>query len=405
MTSFVDQITQVGPAQKNGAIDGSKPVHTVPDAEAEEATKADQPAPRRRGRRATATGPAAPVYEGKKCPRCGNEYPEADFPRHLIAELRGLEEQVTEMQRQAETFGPEGVRSELDDLGHPLIYGPDDELRPIVFLRPDEIIVDSNVQRGIEKRHFLLRKGVTFNPNKSEAFTVVPVYDAAGEGDGDAPFKLVGYRAMEGQHRTLLALQQVPGLAHPCKIVPIETQAEESRTALEMQGSRLSFRWVEKWGALLRMEQPNVVAGARLLQNKGYRITGNPGRGNISAAKAILTIVGVSDEMHVDRVTKDPAEGTRDLEWVLRAVDAMPGPASGDDFGRYSSKMLGQVYSLIARNRDSFEIDRLVSVVAPVRLEEWLEFGNPRYRGSTKILRRELVTAYNRGLGERRRIQ
>jgi hypothetical protein len=383
---LTDAITALSPLDGD-AIDGSR------------RTTAARP----RGKKA-----ATPVatYTGWQCPRCLNEYDEKDAVRHLNAHLNTLDDQNAELQQRASSIGAEGVRTEFDELGNVLVYGPGKAAdHPIVFPKLKHLVIDEGVQRGKEKNHPLFRRGVKFDPNKSEAFTVAPVYASEDDGGGGTRSVLLGYRVIEGGHRARLGQQQVPDLEHACKIVSgntgIEDRKAESRLAREMTHARSPFKAVHDWHSFYREGQPHVVAAADLLRRAGYTVgvgaTRNPGE--IAAAGTLFRIIGLgSYGVPGSTPSKDPQEGARDLNDVLQAIEGIAREA-GESNKRYSRMLLRVVYEIIDDNREEPGIDvgHLAEAMGTRTAEEWLKAARDKSMGGTVYLRDLIVRAYNKG--------
>jgi hypothetical protein len=364
-------------------------------------------------RRATAARPrgkkaAVPVatYTGWQCPRCLNEYDEKDAVRHLSAHLNTADEQADELRKQLAAIGAEGVRTEFDELGNVLVYGPGNAAdHPIVFLQFRNLVIDDAVQRAREKTHPLFRRGVRLDYNKTEAITVAPIYAAEDDGKGGKRHVLIGYRAIEGGHRARLGQEQDPEGFQACRIVTAETGIEdrkdESRLAREMTHSRSPFKAVHDWHSFYREGQPHVAAAADLLRRAGYTVGagGSHAAGEIAAAGTLFRIIGLGSYGTPGFTpSKDPQEGARDLADVLQAIEGIAREA-GEGNKRYSRMLLRVVYEIIDDNREEpgIEVGRLAEAMGTRPAEEWLKAGRDKSMNGTVYLRDLIVRAYNKG--------
>jgi hypothetical protein len=329
---------------------------------------------------ATAADPA-PVTERWQCPVCHEEHPTAKALAHLGDEVTGLQARLQH-----------DVRTDVDELGNVLAYGPGQDTHPAVWLRFRDIIVDPSVQRGRQGRHMLFRRGVDLDPNKTEAISIVPVYAPGPDGEP----VLIGYRAVEGQHRTLKGQEQTPDLYQLCKILHLDSRQDESRTAREMSHGRSAFRMIDDWGSLLREGQPNVVAAAAVLADRGYEIAPGTSPVSISAARTVFRIVGVMiGADSTATLLKQPADGARDLAQVLTVVEAIPAE-DGDQHRRFSSLLLTTIAEIIEDN-PQVEIDRLGKAVGTKTVKEWLQLAKAPGMGGRKYMRDNICFAYNKG--------
>jgi hypothetical protein len=384
MPELSGQVSALSP--QDGAIDGSA-----------------RPKPstiRPRNRRAAARERDEEVIGGWGCPRCGQRIDPSNTGRHAAAEMKAMEKEVDQLTQKLATIGPEGVRWDFDELGHVLWFPPDDELRPAVYLTFEELLVDPSVQRDMVKGHKLLRRDAKLDPNLTEALDVVPVYGPGEEdGEGGTTYPLLGYRVVEGQHRAILGQKDVPHLNQLCKILPLETQVEESATALTMATTRSAFRWIETWHALVRSGNPNVVTADALLRKKGLHIGSTAGTGAIAAAKVLLTIIGIPTLTRAEHPAKDPQEGARDLENVLNVAAAFRPTPGSDDLGRYSNRILKGIADIYGQNEDlPMDPARFALNVASKTVEDWVIYADPGRNGSAEFLRLQLVKAYNKGI-------
>jgi hypothetical protein len=372
-TQLADEVSALTPLRGRPAIDGSA-----------------RPKPRAPRRAAAQAG----VYEGWACPRpgCRQEVP-ADVPsvtRHLNAHLNGLDEQL-------EALGPHGVRSEFDELGHVIVYGPGNAAdHPVLWLRWDELIIDPGIQRDLKPHHPLRRPGVELDYRKTEALTVAAVRVRKEDGTDE----LLGYRPVEGQHRVDLGLARDPEGMQLCKIVTVESREEESGLGRAISHGRDPFGVIEDWNALRREGQENVTACAGLLERMGYVVTAAPGKGvhdrSIAAAGALLRIAGVkvtSDPEPV--VTKDPAEAVHDLQDVLTVTEGIAQEA-GEGSKRYNGMLLNLMASIIAANRDLIDIGRLAMAMNAHSAREWLKMAGEKELGGKQYLRARICKEYNR---------
>jgi hypothetical protein len=338
-----------------------------------------QPAARRpaKGRPREAAG-----YEGWQCPRCGQEFPAGDAARHLIAEMNGLSERLAQMAAAEQRTG-------RDDLGNLLAHGPDDDARPAVWLRWKDLMVDPSVQREQHGRHRLLRPDAVLDYDKTEALTVVPVHERGGDGEA----RLIGYRVVEGQHRTILGQRADPEGWQLCKIIPVETRQEEAAIGREIASTRSPFANMDTWFALLRQEQPNVVAATQLLSDRGYLVSPNRSRYSIAAVSALFRITGVRNPRKPDvTAAKTPEAGAADLADVLTALEGVR-EDERDLGGRFQSPMLHVVYEIISDNRDRIDVRRLRAALGIRTAEGWMALFDRNLGGRLNI-RAYMVRSY-----------
>jgi hypothetical protein len=323
------------------------------------------------------------VHKTWECAGCGERFAPRDALEHLI----------TEYKKYREDFGPQGIRTELDELGHVVVHGLD-ELFPLVGLTWEEIEVDPAVQRRINQRHPLFAESLEFDPKKTEAITVVAVYDANG--------KLRGYRATEGQHRTLRGRKAMPKVRQVCKIIFVETQAEEAAVGYEISASREKYNMFDTWNALYTAGNPNVQAAAKYLAHAEYELTSNNVPKGIAAVNTLFRIIGISPGVTVT-AWKTPQEGIRDLESALKVVNGMPAERPGElgrdaKSPRYATSLLEPIRKIIERN-PHIVIEDFAKKVSGLSPAGWVEY-RARPVGSmsgAKYLEAQLVDAYNKG--------
>lgn len=385
-TDFAGNITALSPLDGR-AIDGKATPKT------------------RRPRRtlAPAEAPEGDVYAGWECPSCEKPFPAHASQRHLIEHVNDLTEQ-----RDALAAGKGGVHLEFDDLGNVLVYGPENGAEhPVVWLRFEDITVDASVQREEKSAHPLNRRGVEFDENLSEVISVAPIFAAESDGAGGEKHVLIGYRAVEGQHRVLVGQRQHSRKFHPCKIVAQDyTRQEESALARGISHGRAAFKAMDDWHSLRREGQPNVVAAAELLTRSGYLVMTTPpktGQKAIAAAEALLRVAGVRwprGRMGPPEVLKDPQEGTRDLTDVLLVLESMAREEQegSESRARYGAILMSLVNSVIEDNRDvGIEVGRLARVVGIYTPAQWLARARDTNMGGRKYGRECICHAYNKG--------
>jgi hypothetical protein len=363
------------------------------------------------GRRTTARKPratraATPVAtdKGWQCPLCGDQFTAAYKERHLEQELNALREEKASLDKQKDAIGPGGMRIGTDELNNPMVWGPGNAADyPIVFVTWDSLLIDPGIQRGREDGHPLLSRRAKLDYRKTEALTVAEVR-IARDGGGD---ELLGYRPIEGQHRTFLGKADDPEGLQPCKIVKVEARQEESRLGLLISLNRSPYAKIAVWNQLEYAGQPNVVACAGLLRRLSYTVGPNGDRA-IAAAGALLKIAGLSHLDHDEpTVTKDPQDAATHMNEVLTVVE---GIARDRDEGskRYSGVLLNLIASIIADNRETLAagnhgqieggIDRLSRVMGQRTADEWLKLGRDReFGGGRKRIRELMCKAYNGG--------
>lgn len=338
---------------------------------------------RTREKKGTAT------YLGWQCPKCKQEFPDEDKVRHLFTHINSLEDQVART-------GSLSSRFKTDELGHHLFYPPTPDGYPVVWLTFGELMVDPTRQRGRRGNHELLRPGVQLDHRLTEALTVAPVY---GPRKGGGEPVLIGYRLVEGQHRTLLGIEQCPEDGEWCKIIIGDlTPEQESRMALLIQATRSAFRWVDIWDGMLRSKQPNVVAAAAWMsrEENGYLVTGDYTPKGIAAVAVLFKIVGVMGaDKPAPTVVKEPLAGVGDLADVLAVAEGMKA-AEGDQSRRYSAVILGTIYKIIEDNREIIEVDRFARQLGTKTVRQWTLLNDPTLGGTT-YLRAQMVNAYNKG--------
>jgi hypothetical protein len=331
---------------------------------------------------ATADNPAT-VEKRWRCPVCGDEYPPAQALGHLAEEAATLQARLTH-----------DVRTEADELGNAVVYGPGLDTHPAVWLRFRDIIVDSSVQRGRQSGHFLFKPGIDLDQNKTEAISVVPVYAPGPDGQP----VLVGYRGVEGQHRVLKGQADDPDGYQLCKILDLETREQESATARQMSHSRSAFKMVDDWGSLLREGQENVVAAVAILAGRGYDVSNSYGPATISAAGALFKIIGVIPARDAAvTVIKPAAEGAQDLLDVIAVCEAIPADER-DQGRRFAGVLLRTVGEIIDDNRDRVDIARLVKAASAKTAPEWLALAKDKAMGGRQYLRDNLTRIYNMNL-------
>jgi hypothetical protein len=340
--------------------------------------------PPRRPRRVKDTDPVR-MYQGWQCPHCTREFPETDQVRHLMTHVNSLEDQVAEKTRRLDEIGPDGFRTETDELGNKVIFGPAGT-HAVVWLHWEDLLVDDAVQRKIDPRHPLMKPGVRLDYDKTEALSVARVY-----GSGD---ELVGYRPVEGQHRVVLGRDQDPTGWQLCKVLDLESRQDESRLARQMSHGRKPFKQMEDFWSLWREGQPNITAAVSLLERKGLVVSYSANTGVITAAQALMRIAGVrSDEEPV----KTPQEGVRDLEDTLNVLAGIQ--AGAGDSKRYSGMLLNHVAGIIEANRDvPIDVARFAQRMGVRTAEDWLSLpALGRKSGLRHYLRDQLVLEYNKG--------
>jgi len=380
-SQLADAVGAVSPLRGRSAIDGSA-------------------RPKTRSRKTPAE---KGIYEGWVCPRpdCKQEVPAdvASVSRHLNAHMNALAEE-------RDALGPDGVRTEFDELGHVMVYGPGNAGDyPIVFLRWDELLIDPGIQRDREDGHPLMARGVRLDYRKTEALTVAAVRIAKEDGEGS---ELLGYRPIEGQHRIFLGQDQDPKGLQPCKIVTVESRQEESSLGRMISLTRSPFAKIAIWRQLEREGQPNIVACAGLLKRGGYTVSVNGPERNIAAAGALLKIAGLHNLNHDEpEVTKDPQEAARDMAEVLTAIEGIAAER-GEGNKRYNGTLLELVASIIADNREVLiagnhgdmteAITRLATALGTRTAADWLKLGKDKeFRGGKARIRELMCKAYSKG--------
>lgn len=363
--TLADQMSVVSPL--GDAIDGSPPKEP------------------RRPRRVKDTDPVR-MYQGWQCPHCTREFPEDDKVRHLMTHINSLEDQLAETTRRLGEIGPDGFRTETDKLGNKVIWGPEGT-HPVVWLRWRDILVDDAVQRKIDPRHPLMKPGVQLDYDKTEALSVARVY-----GDDGA---LVGYRAVEGQHRWYVGYDQDPDGLQLCKILDLESRQKESELARQMSHGRKPFQQMEDWWSLYREGQPNVVAAVSLLERKGLAVSSGSHGTRITAAQALMRIIGVRPD---EEPLKTPQEGVRDLEDTLNVL-AGTLPGKSDATKRYSGMLLNHVREIIETNRDvPIDPARFAQRMGVRTAEDWTSLpALGRKSGLRQYLHDQMVLEYNKG--------
>jgi hypothetical protein len=367
----------------DGAIDGS--LQVVP------------PKPAPPVKRRPAKGPDG-TYKGWACPRCGVEFSAENAPRHLIAEMNGLTEELGELKLR-------GLRSEQDELGNVLVHGPDDDGRPAVWLQFGHMIVDTSIQREQRSSHRLLKPGAVLDLDKTEALTVVPVHERVkGTGSGEDQYRLTGYRVVEGQHRALLGQRVAPETHQLCKVIHVETRQDETRIGSAISHSRAGFAALDDWFALLRAGDPNVLAATKTLDSMGYLVSVNNSRTSIAAATVLMKISGIRNpkEMPVKAV-KSPADGAADLRDVLYVLEGIK-VADGEGNRRFRSTLLIVANEMIRANQDIIDLAKFRKSLGTRSAEEWLDFYKPALGGRTNI-RAYMALAYNKGLSQKNKIR
>jgi hypothetical protein len=390
-TAFSDTVSGVSPLGGD-AIDGSA-----------------RPAPRRR-RAAAVTEPAgSAVYDSFHCPECDKPIPGHAATRHLLEHVNDLKEQNTALEERASAVGLEGAQTRFDELGNLLVIGPGEAARnPVLWLLPDDITIDAGVQRPLESNHPLFRPGATFDPNKAGAVTVAPVYAPGSDGHGGTRQVLIGYRAVDGQHRREKARRDRPRARMLCKLTSdaVESRAEESEIARLMATGQSAFRDMHLWHSLVREEQPNIVAAAELLRRKGYVVTNSPGKSSakaIAAAGALLRIAGVPDPSGPSpRVTKDPQDGVRDLSDVMEAIEGIR-LSDGEGSRRNGGMLLKLIYSILDDNRGvrdgrGVDVKRLARAMGTHSVDEWLTMARQKELGGRSYLRERICREYGKSL-------
>ena len=275
----------------------------------------------------------------------------------------------------------------------PVVFDPPsrtagDDPRKLVWICVDQILIDPNVQRGVNP----LRLDAEFDPWR---WRIAEGITLSRRG--------TSYYAVEGQHRVLSRQKDAPGTFIWAFLLEDLTSAQEAETAHDIAKGRKPHNAYQYFSTELAMNDPYWLAASERLNEMQVALSAY--KRNAAGNRSIAAINAVKQMMHAyDKDGLSPEQAVRKGADLLSLtvgtlLEAFDEKDIREKRGMWERNLLLAVSGMFLRH-PNLNAGRLVRVLERLSAGEWLEVAKRHRPGTSPVdhLGRQLTDDYNHAL-------